>query len=158
MAKAPAYTSLSIWEDRWNQPTADELIASITEDRRSYIVELINHARSFETYEEEVIWAGTGWHWTLVFRMPGGDDTAQDTFCYIVPRHEEPLICIPLTKEVLEKLPIRRLNRLVRDELRLAKRGVAMNWAMWTPSMNTETEHLKDLLKRKHKLTHEESK
>jgi hypothetical protein len=62
------------------------------------------------------------------------------------------VICIPLRPETVEKLPLKRLNRYIRDGIRLAKRAVDIYWAVWTPSAVTETEHLMDLIKRRHKL------
>jgi hypothetical protein len=46
---------------------------------------------------------------------------------------------------------MRRLNRYIRDSIRLAKRAVDLYWATWTPTAMTEVEHLVDLVKRKRK-------
>jgi len=152
MAKAKTLTAPGIWENRWSEPTADQLMDNVIADRRSYITELRKYLHELERFEEVVQWCGAGWHWSMIYRVPGGEDTANDTFAYIVPRPEEPLFCIPLTDDVMDKLPIRRLNRTVRENLRSAKKGISLHWATWTPNMNTEVEHLKDLLKRKNKL------
>jgi len=152
MAKAKILAAPGLWEDRWSEPTADQLIDNIIADRRSYIVELRRYLHELERYEEHVIWGGPGWNWTLAYRLPGAGDTAADTFAYIVPRPEEPVFSVPFTDRVMDRLPIRRLNRTVRENLRSAKKGISLNWATWTPNMNTEVEHLKDLLKRKNKL------
>lgn len=152
MAKAKTLVGPGLWENRWSEPTADQLMENIIVDRRSYVAELRKYIHEFERYEENVQWSGAGWHWSLAYRLPGAPDEARDTFAYIVPRPNEPLFCVTLTDNLMQKLPVRRLNRAVRENLRSAKRGIALHWATWTPNMNTEVEHLKDLLKRKNKL------
>jgi hypothetical protein len=74
------------------------------------------------------------------------------TVCYLVPRLEGPLVCVPLSEQTIADLPFARLARFIKDGIRVAKCAVTIHWATWTPNNQTEVGLLMDLLKRCHKL------
>lgn len=74
------------------------------------------------------------------------------TVCYLVPRLEGPLVCVPLSEQIIADLPFARLSRFIKDGIRVAKCAVSIHWATWTPNNQTEVGLLMDLLKRCHKL------
>ncbi len=122
--------------------------------------------------EQEVVWHGSSWRWTIQFTAPSTIGTApsagslpegtpatpgnigegRELLFYFVPNPEEPLICVPMLPEHLVHLPIRRLNRYIRDGIKGAKWAVDVRWGKWQCTANTELEHLTDLLKRKGKI------
>lgn len=140
------------WQDRWTQPTVPQLLGPVEETRRKLVENLITHIEAFEGVERDVVWYGASWKWTLEFRLKLNEGEDGEVLAYIVPSPQAPIVCIPLTEEVITKIPIRRLNRYIRDVLRSCKRAVDLHWAMWTPMNNVELEQLVDLIKRKHKL------
>jgi hypothetical protein len=152
MSTPPVYEVNSPWEDRWAKPELEQLLAPLDEQRRKVVDILIDQIKSFDGVELSVIWHGTAWKWTLQFSLYGPDGNLIDTLAYLVPKPEVPVLCVPLRAKTVEKLPLRRLNRYVRDSIRVAKRAVDIYWAVWTPSAVTETEHLRDLFKRIHKI------
>lgn len=146
------YEVTSPWEDRWNKPKVEQLLAPLEEQRRKVVDILIKQMLAFPGVHQTLIWHGSSWRWTLQFSLYDPDGKLVHTLAYLVPYPETPVLCIPLRPETIEKLPIKRLNRYVRDGIRLAKRAVDIHWAVWTPSAVTETEHLMDLIKRRHKI------
>lgn len=148
----PVYDVKSPWEDRWVQPELEQLLAPLDEQRRKVVDILIEQIGAFPGVHQKLIWHGTAWRWTLQFSLYAEDGKLIDTFAYLVPNPQTPVICIPLKPETVEKLPLKRLNRYIRDGIRVAKRAVDIYWAVWTPTAVTETEHLMDLIKRRHKL------
>lgn len=145
----------TVWSDRWAPPTADDLMAALVEPASLVIPKLLAAAYdNVADLQQEVIWHGSSWRWTLQFTapctLPGCDE--RDILFYFVPNPNEPLICMPLRPEHLQFMPIRRLNRYVRDGIRSAKWAVDVRWGKWTPTANTEIEHLGDLIKRKGKI------
>ncbi|GAB4189221.1 MAG: hypothetical protein Kow00105_03730 [Phycisphaeraceae bacterium] len=146
------YAVKSAWEDRWVQPTLEQLLEPLDEQRRKVVDILIENIEAFPGVERRLIWHGTSWRWTIQFVVFGEDQKLIDTLVYLVPNPESPTVCVPLKPAEVEKLPLKRLNRYIRDGIRVAKRAVEVYWTNWTPTAVTETEHLMDLIKRRHKL------
>ncbi len=156
MSEATAPTTP--WADRWNTPDRDTLLGKLNEPASVLIPKLLDNTyENVEGLEEELIWHGTSWRWTIQFTAPGDPKEGaaseeREVLFYFVPNPEEPLVCVPLRPEQLEHLPIRRLNRYIRDGIKGAKWAVDVRWGKWLLTANTELEHLTDLLKRKGKI------
>ena len=75
-----------------------------------------------------------------------------DVMAYFVPNPQTPIFCIPMRQELIAQLPLKRLNRYIREGIRSSKCAVELHWAMWVPTASTEADHLTDLFKRKHKI------
>jgi len=146
------YDVNSPWEDRWAMPELDQLLKPIEEQRRKVVDILIKQIGEYPGVHQTLIWHGTAWKWTLQFSLYGEDGELIDTLAYLVPNPESPVLCVPLKPQTVEKLPLKRLNRYIRDGIRVAKRAVEIYWAVWNPTAVTETEHLMDLIKRRHKI------
>ena len=138
------------WEDRWSTPTLEQLLEPIEENRRKIIDTLISRIGEYEGVGSNLAWHGISWRWTL--ELPLTIDGQTQPFIYIVPNPEAPIVCVPMPQDVVDRLPLKRLNRFIREGIRSAKCAVDTQWAKWTPSAGTEVEHLMDLVKRLHKL------
>lgn len=149
----------SAWEDRWSEPTADELLDAIESPSRPSLDKLVEGLEGLEGIEQGVSWYGEAWKWTVEYRLAAngnGEGNGEGrTACYVIPNVETPLVCIPLEAPVLERLPIRRLSRVVREGIRSAKCAVSIHWAIWRPTSKVEAEALTDLVKRKIKISKE---
>jgi hypothetical protein len=139
------------WLDRWTEPTLEQLLQPIEDQRRKVIDSLIEQVEAFDEVETSIIWYGQSWRWTIQFTVPDARGEEQ-VLAYLVPSPQSPIFCVPLRDAVITRLPLRRLNKYIRDALRSAKCAVEVHWAMWNPSNNVEVEQLVDLIKRKHKL------
>lgn len=140
------------WQDRWTQPTVEQLLHPIEEQRRKIVQALLEGIQGYEGVQTQIIWYGPSWKWTLHFTLHNDAGEEIETLAYLVPAPTAPILCIPLRDEMIEKLPLRRLSKYVREGIRLAKCAVEVHWAVWTPSQNPEVEQLMDLIKRKHKM------
>ncbi len=152
MAKIEEYKVKSPWEDRWVQPELAQLLNPLDEQRRKIVDILIEKINEFPGVHQGLIWHGAAWRWTLEFSLYDEDGKLLETLAYLVPNPETPVLCVPMKSQMVEKLPIKRLNRYIRDGIRVAKRAMDTHWAVWTPTAVTETEHLMDLIKRRHKI------
>lgn len=154
MAKAK-HAPLIPWANRWATPSADELWAPHKEAHQKALKSFFEGALGFDGMEQALAWHGEGWMWTFEITLAkanlGGQSAGQDAFAYIVPRPEFPEVVIPLSEAFLEIVPMRRLNRFIRDAIKSSKQSVDMHWTTWAPSAQTEVDHLLDLVKRKHK-------
>ncbi|MEM6552787.1 MAG: hypothetical protein AAF750_11765 [Planctomycetota bacterium] len=143
------------WEERWTTPTLDQLWDAQKEHHKRVLPSFLEGTQAFDGLEQSLQWHGEAWMWTVEINFPeaelGGKAANQNAFAYIVPRPETPLVCIPLEEAFVEAVPMRRLNRFIRDGIKGAKQSINIHWAKWTPSAQTEVDHLLDLVKRRHK-------
>ncbi|MEM9295115.1 MAG: hypothetical protein AAGA57_04865 [Planctomycetota bacterium] len=158
MAKPGIRTRIP-WEDQWNAPTLDQLWADQKESHAKALASFTEGALKFDGVESRLAWHGEAWRWTLELNLPaldlGGKEADQMSMAYIVPRPETPEVAVPLSPAFLEAIPMRRINRFVREPIRSARQAVEMHWGLFTPSAQTEVDHLLDLFKRKHKWLHQ---
>ena len=139
------------WEDRWNEPSIEELLKPFQENMRKVVDLLREQLDQLENVEAEVRWHGMAWKWTIQYSLTQDVDPDRTPMCYVVPNPEGLIVSIPMSEEVIATLPMRRLNRYIRDAVRSSKRAETLHWATWTPTAMTEVEHLIDLVKRKRK-------
>ncbi len=141
------------WQDRWNEPTVEQLLKPLNAQRRRLLELIMKEADLCQETEQQIVWYGPGWNWTIQYSFKDKQDSLEsDVFCYLVANVETPLVSVPLSDAEIEKLPMRRLNKLIRNGIHNAKCAVAIHWAKWTPTNQTEIAHINDLIKRKYKL------
>lgn len=158
MTSKATETARPAWDDRWNPPTFEQLMAPQKEQHIALLHKLLESVEAFEGVERSIIWYGSAWKWTIQYTMPSDRADIPDPMAYFVPDPEQPIFCVPMRETMIERLPMKRLNRYIRDGIRGAKCAVEVHWAKWTPTAMTEVEHLLDLIKRKHKMLTETTK
>lgn len=149
------YKPQTPWQDRWKQPTIEQLLEPIKESHRKAFDSIMEGMEAYEGISRDVVWSGEGWQWTIEYVLEGHHTTGPedpDAMAYIIPDPEQPVLAIPLKDEHIEQIPLRRVNRFIRDQLRSAKCPVEIHWGKWTPSAQTEVDHIMDLFKRKWKI------
>lgn len=152
-----AYTTRLPWQDRWNEPTLEQLLDPIKPKEAHYkaLTNVMAGIEEYEGVERRIIWSGQGWQWCIEYVLEGQHDTGPDNpdaMAYVIPDPEQPILVIPLRDEHIEQVPLRRVNRFIRDQIRSAKCSVQIHWCRWSPSAQTEVDHLMDLVKRKWKM------
>jgi len=140
------------WEDRWSEPELNQLVKPIDDQPRRAFSTLISNIDGLERVGRALTWYGPAWKWTIEYQLLGQNGEAVQVLAYLVPRNSGPLVCVPLTNNVIGHLPMRRLNKFFRNGIRSAKCAVEIQWAVWNLSASTEVIHLMDLIKRKHKI------
>ena len=141
------------WDDRWTTPTLEQLLEPFEESGKRKILDtLIANFASFDGVQQNLIWYGSAWKWTLEFTLAAEGRRPVTPMAYLVLNPVQATVSIPLTDEVLTQIPIKRLNKYVRENIRSAKRAVELHWALWCPTASTEVDYLTDLFKRKHKI------
>ncbi|MEM6460028.1 MAG: hypothetical protein AAF710_11630 [Planctomycetota bacterium] len=153
----PAEPVRNAWEEQWQTPTFEQLMALQKEQHVALLSTLLERLEAYDGIERSLIWHGQSWKWTIQYTYAGPDaneatDPPPMPVAYFVPNPESPVFCMPLRQEHLDQLPMKRLNRFIRDGIRSAKCAVEVHWAKWSPTAMTEVEHLTDLIKRRHKM------
>ena len=146
------------WEDRWTQPTAEQLLKAVNSESRSVLAKIMRALNGYDGVTQQVVWYGPGWNWTIQYQIQVAVDAPTNILCYLVPKRERPVVCVPLRARDINRLPVKRLNRIIREGIRNAKCAVTVSWATFTPSNESDAEHLVDLIKRKHKGAADESR
>lgn len=138
------------WQDRWNIPSAEVLLKPYNELSTKLAETIMEQVLELGDVERTIVWHGDSWHWTFQFDLI--TEQVEQGLCYLVPNPESFIVAVPMHRDLIAKLPMRRLNRYIRDAVRSSKCAVDLHWAMWRPSLKSEGEHLLDLIKRKKKL------
>lgn len=173
-------SSRSAWTDRWNRPTCQSLLEALKAQHRRQFAQVIQFLEAKGGLKPEIVWYGPSWKWTIVFRRVGPPTKAEaskgkaretgrgirggngfafsaqaleaEAFCYLVPNVDSPQICVPLSANEVEQLLRNTLPRYIREAIVHAKCAVATRWATWTPTTESETRHILQLLERKYEL------
>lgn len=156
MSKA-AYPTRLPWQDRWTEPTLEQLLDPIKGREAHYkaLNSVMEGLEAFEGVERHIVWHGQGWQWCIEYTLDDHYEVgpeSPDAMAIIIPDPEQPVFCLPLHDKHIEQIPLRRVNRFIRDQIRSAKCSVEIHWCKWSPSAQTEVDHLMDLIKRKWKI------
>ncbi|MBH06893.1 MAG: hypothetical protein CMJ20_11290 [Phycisphaeraceae bacterium] len=141
------------WENRWSEPQTQQLIDGLQSEHRPLIKTLMKQVSDYKHVKQSLNWFGVAWKWTIQLDVHSPDGKQLDTLCYIVPNRVAPIVCVPLLRETIDKLPMRRLTKLIRNGIRLADRAVDIYWATWPLTNSADIPPVVDLIKRKHKIS-----
>lgn len=143
------------WANKFRRPTADELIAQYGSKQLS---QLVGAARGelggLSGVTETLSWNGVPWRWSFEYRAPGTAPAAAggQPLAYLVPDPQHPQIAVPLTAEMIDLLPVRRLKRFVREGIVHGRIVAQVYWPSWEFALRSQLDEVMDLVVRKHKL------
>jgi hypothetical protein len=137
------------WEDKFRQPTQEELIRSITgAEPAEHLRELRKRLLSLEGVNERVEWQGVPWRWTLVYSCAMDPTRA---FAYLVPDPAHPQVAIPLTVAMVQTIPLKRMKKAVRDGVMFSKFVAGVYWPCWQLEAFPQIDELSEILQRKYR-------
>lgn len=135
------------WTDQFSEPEIPQLLNHL--DRQTKL--LLETAREMVAgragVDEQLAWHGLPWRWTLVYLHPEDPTRA---LAYLVPDPQAPKISVPLTPEMVQKLPLKRMKKLVRDGIELGNQINTVIWACWDITSEAQLEEILDIVQRKH--------
>jgi hypothetical protein len=143
--KAPVRNA---WEDRFKQPSADDLSAHYNKQLGALFEAARERLSGFDGVTEHVRWQGLPWRWCLRYETEG-DPT--DAWTYLVPDPAGPILSVPLTCDMIDAMPMKRLKKHVRDGMTFGKRVGDVVWATWQTTNKPQLDEVLDISKRKHK-------
>lgn len=141
------------WEDRFTVPTAERLRKGMTKPLGDVVEAARSKLGQLDGLVEDVSWEGVAWHWTIVYHAPDRENT--HAWAYLIPDPQGPKIAVPLDEDEVKRLPLSRAKKHVRDGVMSAKRVNRTWWAVWDVGSKTALEDVLDLVRRRHKLSHE---
>ena len=144
---AAAETAREAWENEFRKPELEQLRALFEEAPLRLFDGAREAAEALDGVTAEVVWEGIPWRWCLRFSHPGD----AEPFAYLAPMPDGPELCIPLSTECVDSIPLRRLKRFGREGIVKAKKVGSKRWPSWRITAKTELEEMADMLKRKHR-------
>ncbi len=138
------------WNDKFRMPDVGQLRAGLNKPLQGVFDDARHALRELEGVEESVSWQGVPWRWTLVFAM--AETPAERALGYLVPDPQRVQVCIPLTQEQIEKIPMKRLKKSIRDGVVYARSVAGVWWPTWDVPGRGALDEVLELVVRKHKL------
>lgn len=141
----------SPWEDKFREPTLDELRDAYPKPMRALFDDA--HKRIIELCEptEELVWEGHPWRWCLRFTIPNDPTHA---FAWLVPNPEKPRIGACFTGEMLQAMPLHRMKKYMKEILVASHDVGGKFWSEFEITSKPQLDDAFDLLKRKHSIIH----
>lgn len=140
----------SAWSDKFQMPSLQDLrlglakpLQSVFDDAREAITEL-------DGISEQLAWQGVPWRWTLVYNLTEQSGEGR-SLAYLVPDPQRLQICVPLTQEQIEKLPIKRMKKSIRDGVVFARSVAGVWWPTWEIASKAALDEVLELVTKKHK-------
>lgn len=141
------------WNDKFHTPT----IAQLREAYPKPLVPVFDGARDMllelKGVSESIAWHGVPWRWTLVYRC-AGDDAAPVTraFAYVIPDPSRLQVCVPLGREQIAAMPLRRFKKSIRDAIIHARSVAGVSWPSWDTPTRIALDDVAELVRRKHRM------
>jgi len=123
----PPAPNRTLWENRFRQPDAKELVEAIAK----HLVPVAVHARAQLSAAagvgETLLWHGV-WKWTFTYSSTGESGRA---WVYLIPDPEHLRMCVPFSADLMQQLPMRKLPKYLRDGLIHAPQVRDIKWPTW---------------------------
>lgn len=141
------------WNNKFHAPT----LAQLREAYPKTTLPVFDAARQallgLAGVSETIAWHGVPWRWTLVYDGQEVTSTGvRRPFAYLVPDPARLQICIPLTREQVAAMPIKRFKRTLRDAIVHARTVAGVSWPSWDLPTRAALDDVLELIKRKHRL------
>ena len=133
-----------VWEDRFRKPTVEQLVAELPRSSASALQSLREQLLSVQGCIEEVTWKGVPWRWTIEIKS---EQAPEKVWAYLVPQPEQPLMVLPITRDGLSGISMKKLNKPVRDAIIHAREVEGVRWAQWQIESKSQVEVLAKIAK-----------
>jgi hypothetical protein len=146
-AKADSLTGERLpWADRFAKPDLKQLHAHYDQPASQLFESARESVARSEAVQERLAWQGLPWRWTLVFEHPADPTRA---LAYLVPDPQSVKISVPLTTEMIQRLPLRRMKKTIRDGIEAGNRIASVVWACWDVGSENQLEEIIDIVNTK---------
>ncbi len=131
-----------MWKDRFSRPTEADLLGGLTRECRRLIERVHSKCEAIEAGQRRVLWHGIPWRWTIEISLNNGEPLA-----FVISEPGRPQLAVPLDATDLDRLPMRRLSKGVREGI-LGARAVGNTlWPEWELTSNTQVDELMILVR-----------
>jgi hypothetical protein len=131
-----------IWSNRFTEPSEADLLAGLTREFRRLIERVYSKCDAIDAGERRVLWYGVPWRWTIEIALRDGGPLA-----FVIAEPGRPQLTVPLDATDLDRLPMRRLSKGVREGILGARAVGNMLWPEWELTSNTQVDELMILVR-----------
>jgi hypothetical protein len=144
-------SSQPAWQDRFKVPTIEALREALPPAATRAFDNVLSAMRELDNLTEHLAWHGECWRWTIEFRAAATRRNAAnlEPLAVIVPNPADLQLAVPLSREFVRSLPIKRMKRAVRDGLELAQEPFDSHWGVWSITSRSLIDDLQDLVELK---------
>ncbi len=142
---SPTGYERAAWEDRFNRPTIETLRASLSSAAARLLTQLRRHLLALDGVTEGFSWHGDCWRWTIEYYT----DHSDEPLALLVPSPTDLQLAMPLEREFVRSLSMRRMKRSVREGIGLAQDPFDTRWGVWSIQTEGLLEDLTDLVEHK---------
>lgn len=139
--------SRDAWTDRFRAPSVEELKQPLGKQLGQLLEATRQRLVDFAGVREELSWQGIPWRWTLVYRWDAEPDRP---WAYVIPEPGKPRLALPLSAELIARLPARKLSKPVRDGIVHATEVASVRWAQWELTSKAQLEEILSIAGAKH--------
>lgn len=126
---APNKPSRCPWENRFEKPTIDQLLARYQPQPRGLADQALLELAQITAIKPALEWLGPSWRWSLAYRLPADPEPA----CYFVPTPDWPTLALPVPLPIAEDILTRRGgSKYLRDVILHATQVGQTRWAQWS--------------------------
>jgi len=135
------------WEDKFRQPSLDELLEQYNKQQSTLFENAREHLLAMDSVKELLDWHGLPWRWSLAYSV---NAPKLASVAFLVPNPTVPTVGLPMSVTFVQSLPMRKLKKPIREGLTAAKLIGESYWSSWELTSKTQLEEVSDLLKRKY--------
>ena len=142
---SPTSYERAAWEDRFNRPTVDELRTALSPEASKLFNQLRSHLLAVDGVTEGFTWQGDCWRWTIEYYT----EHSEEPLALLVPSPTDLQLAVPLEREFVRSLSMRRMKRSVREGIGLAQDPFDTRWGVWSVNSAGLLDDLVDLVELK---------
>lgn len=149
------------WANKFQRPTPEQLVSQCeTKQLGQLVAAARQELAAMAGVSEALSWEGVPWRWSFVYtlaesvRATGSEHAAVQAhpLAYMIPDPQRPQVAVPMSGQLVEALPMRRLKRFVRDGIVHSRIVGEVYWPSWDFGARSQLDEIMDLVVRKHKM------
>lgn len=133
------------WDDRFNEPTIDQLRAALGSEARPLFDLARDRLRKLPDATEQFGWHGDCWRWAVEYRVK----TRDEPVALLIPSPLDLQLAVPLDRAFVASLSRRQLKRTIRDGIDLVCEPFNTRWGSWPLSAASMVDDLIGLIEQK---------
>ncbi len=146
---ATATKKIVAWEDKFHQPTYDEMIAHFPAPLLPLFEDARERVSKLEAMTETIEWNGLPLRWSLTYRLEGDPTRA---FAFVAPDPMGVRITMPFTGDMLQTMPLHRFKRHLKDVFANSQDVGGKFWTEFLVTAKPVLDDVLDVARRKHTL------
>ena len=134
------------WEDRFQAPEASDLVGAMPRHLASLVEHTRESLQGLGGVVETIVWRGVPWRWTFCY---ADEADPGRPWGYLVPQAGRPVLSIPISSDVVQLLPMKRLSKPVKDGIALAAQVAGVFWPQWDLSSKSQIAELVEIARKR---------